>query len=83
VNCLNAMLFAMPATEPNPMVGQFGKGPEGKKCGSCRLLIARQFSRTYYKCMLRGDTRGPATDHRKRWTACGKFVPVPELVKAS
>jgi hypothetical protein len=83
MNCLNATLFGLPAPEPNPMISKYGRGPDGAKCKNCRLLIAHQFSRTYYKCQLRGDTRGPATDHRMRWDACGRFVPVPELATVS
>lgn len=67
-------LFRLPPSNPNPCVGLYGKGPEGKRCKHCRLLTGHRFSRTYYKCQLRGDTHGPATDHRVNWDACSKFI---------
>lgn len=60
---------------PNPMVKAHGPGPEGARCGSCAHLRGLRYSRTYWKCELRGDlTHGPATDQRKRWPACGQYV---------
>ena len=62
------------ASEPNPMVKAYGKGPPGKRCKHCLWLYGKVFSKVYYKCKKRGlDTNGPATDHRVNWTACGKF----------
>lgn len=58
---------------PNPMVRAHGPGPDGAICGDCRHLYAKRYSRTYHKCELRGDTNGPATDHRVRWPACGRY----------
>ena len=68
--------------DPNPCVGLFGKGPEGKRCKTC--LSLRQYglhrSKRWYKCLLRRDPRnpdklgGPKTDHRVRWNACAKYT---------
>lgn len=57
----------------NPCVRQFGAGPEGKKCKTCKSLTYHQFTRKYYKCKNRPITRGPATDHNVGWDACGKY----------
>lgn len=57
----------------NPMVRKYGTGPEGTKCKSCRYLYDKKWSRTYYKCELRGDTNGPGTDHRVNWQSCIRF----------
>ena len=58
---------------PNPCVALYGPGPAGKRCKDCRLLYAKHYSGTYYKCKLRTNTNGPGTDHRVNWPACGKF----------
>lgn len=57
----------------NPCLQPFGKGPAGETCRHCAHLSANHCSKTYYKCLLRGVTSGPATDHRVTWPACGKF----------
>lgn len=57
----------------NPLLHVFGKGPEGARCKHCRHLFANCCSKTYYKCDLRPFTRGPGTDHKANWPACGKF----------
>lgn len=57
----------------NPMVYGMGPGPEGKKCKHCEHCYAKQFSGRYYKCDLRGNTNGPATDIKVNWPACAKF----------
>lgn len=45
--------------------------PAGETCGGCtHLQTKRSGGGTYFKCALRGDTNGPATDVRKRWPAC-------------
>jgi hypothetical protein len=56
----------------NPMVRAFGK-LDGKKCKTCKHLIAKRWDKVYYKCSLRLDTNGPGTDHRVNWTACNKY----------
>ena len=58
--------------DPNPMVQAFGFRPS-KKCKDCKHLFAKRFAGTYYKCGLRLNSNGPATDHRVRWNACSKF----------
>lgn len=60
----------------NPCIDVYGPGPEGKTCGSCTLLYGKRFAKTYYKCKLRKNTGGPATDHRVRWPACAKWEQV-------
>lgn len=58
----------------NPCVIAFGEGPQDKTCGSCRHLYRQGgVAGTYYKCDLRRNTSGPATDHRVRWPACARF----------
>lgn len=66
------------APKANPCVRIFGPGPEGVKCKDCAHLWRKRFSRTYYKCDLRGNTNGPGTDHRVNWPACSQFVPRAE-----
>ena len=57
----------------NPMVVKFGL-TEGKTCGECKHLITvKEFTKKYFKCPLRGNTRSTATDHRKGWDACKRF----------
>jgi hypothetical protein len=64
---------AGPRDSPNPMVRWFGRGPEGARCATCRHLVRHRYSRTYWKCALRRNTGGAATDHRVRWSACEKY----------
>ena len=46
----------------------------GESCGSCSHLLRRGGARnTFFKCELRGVTRGPATDVRKKWPACASW----------
>jgi len=59
----------------NPMIRIYGQGPEGKRCKHCKHITCKEFGNTYYKCDLRRNTNGPATDHRINWPACGKFEP--------
>ena len=62
------------AIRPNPMIAAYGPCKiDGQRCKDCKHLYYRQFARKYFKCDLRGDTRGPGTDHRKHWLACAKF----------
>lgn len=64
-----------PNPNPNPCVALYGPGPKGVKCGDCNSLqrIATGQSNYVYKCALRTCTKGSATDHRYRWSACAKF----------
>lgn len=61
------------AFEPNPVIRAYGFGPENTCCKTCSHLIKRVYSGTYYKCGLRQNTGGPATDHRINWNACGRY----------
>jgi hypothetical protein len=59
----------------NPCVRVYGPGPDDKRCKDCRLFLRKgQYSNTYFKCLLRGNTNGPGTDHRANWDACKRFV---------
>lgn len=59
--------------EPNPLRRLLGPGPEGARCKECEHLEGHTYAKTYYKCALRNNTGGPATDHRVNWKACAKF----------
>lgn len=63
----------------NPCVRLHGLAEPAAKCKTCRLFIRKRYSKTYFKCALRGDTNGPATDHRANWPACGRYVAVQNL----
>lgn len=63
---------------PNPCVAVYGSGPEGRTCGTCQYLEVWEYARRYYKCTLRLNTHGAATDHRLGWDACGKYSPLEE-----
>lgn len=57
----------------NPMVMTYGKLPGNRKCKTCSHLFYKRFANKYYKCELRKNTGGPATDHRVNWDACNKY----------
>ncbi len=57
----------------NPCLRVYGKGPEGKTCKRCQHLFAVEHGHRYYKCDLRKLTKGPGSDHRVRWPACGRY----------
>lgn len=59
--------------EANECVRLFGPGPDGKCCKECGHLYSHRYAKRYYKCDLRKDTAGAATDHRVGWRACAKF----------
>lgn len=63
----------------NPLIKFFGKGPDNEKCKSCVHFYRKKFSKTYFKCALRGDTAGPGTDHRANWPSCAKFQKNKEI----
>lgn len=58
----------------NPLIALHGPGPQGAKCKTCAHLRINQCSKRYYKCALRRISNSPATDHKVRWDACGKYV---------
>jgi len=60
-------------SNPNPMVKLHGFWEPRTKCKNCKKLLGIQYSKVYYKCSLRKNTHGPATDHRVNWDACMKF----------
>lgn len=47
--------------------------PAGQTCGGCQHLTGHVWSRTYYKCDLMQNTKGPATETRVSWPACERF----------
>lgn len=53
-----------------------GTGPQGETCGSCGHLVERQFSRSYYKCVLQRQlwTGGLGTDVRLKDRSCSKWI---------
>lgn len=51
---------------------------EDKQCGDCRHFVSHSLAHTYHKCLLFGVTRGPATDWRVRYVACGRFEAKPD-----
>ena len=58
----------------NPVRVALGPGPEGAICGDCtHFYRVGGVAGRYYKCDLRKNTGGPATDHRVRWPACAKY----------
>lgn len=78
---MNKDLFGHPIseTEPknikgNPLISVYGPGPEGKICKNCKHLWVKKMSGRYLKCDLRPLTAGPGSDHRAKWTACGKYA---------
>ncbi len=60
----------------NPCLALYGHGPAGARCKQCKLLFRHLMGKMYFKCELRGFTRGAGTDHRANWPACGRFVKV-------
>lgn len=47
-----------------------GSGPAGETCGSCGRMRVSRLARCYFKCGLVRSSCGPATDIRKRDSAC-------------
>jgi hypothetical protein len=50
----------------------YGKRDD-KKCGDCGYFLETSWEtlNSYFKCEKFGISRGPATDWRKKWIACG------------
>lgn len=51
----------------------------GKRCENCPHLVKSTWDKTYYKCLLYGESHSEATDWRLKWQACGMIdnkVPV-------
>ncbi|WP_244410570.1 hypothetical protein [Parageobacillus thermoglucosidasius] len=55
-------------------LGNMDMDQKEMKCKHCQHLFYKQFSNKYWKCALRQNTNGPATDHRVNWRACGRFL---------
>lgn len=73
----DAMERAPMAKKPeNPCISLYGPGPVGAKCKTCSHLYWRRLANTYFKCDLRANTNGPASDHRVNWPACEKYQKV-------
>jgi hypothetical protein len=62
-----------PRKNVNPCLILLGAGPTEFKCKHCVHFYRKRYSKTYYKCELRGDTNGPGTDHRANWPTCMRF----------
>ena len=65
-------LFDIPQEkiQRNPMVIKVGLYGHSKKCKTCKHLIYHERNRRWYKCLHRGLSRGPGTDHGCTWDAC-------------
>ena len=49
-------------------------GVRSDTCGHCAFLKRTpETAKNYWKCSKSRTTRGPATDWRKKWQACGLF----------
>jgi hypothetical protein len=63
--------------EPNPCVKLYGYySDETKKCLYCKYLFIAGENwncSKIYKCRLRINTGTAMSDHRLKWSACGKF----------
>ncbi len=62
------------AAMKKPVIALYGPDPMGRTCKLCSHLYARQFSKRYWKCSLRKETRGAGSDHRVNWPACSKYA---------
>jgi hypothetical protein len=49
-----------------------------KRCGNCQHLYEHRVGGTYFKCTAHKMTHGPASDVRKKWPACDKWVDDPD-----
>jgi hypothetical protein len=52
-------------------------GPADSTCGACSHLVRIRYAKTYLKCEVSKQTRGPGTDVRVKWRGCEKFRPSP------
>ena len=49
------------------------------KCKDCPHIVRKVLDRTYYKCLVYGDSNSEATDWRLKYPACGLIdKPFPE-----
>lgn len=56
------------------LLERHGRGPEGARCGGCRLLRRFEGSTVWFKCSLTAYTGGAATDWRATLIACGSYT---------
>ena len=52
-------------------------GSQPNKCKNCAHFLVKQYSGTYFKCLVANPSGSgnQKTDWRANWTACGKFKP--------
>lgn len=62
--------------DPNPMIRQHGRGPEGAVCKTCAHLVSicPTGNKSYWKCDRYSLSRSDATDFRLKWSACRLWV---------
>lgn len=60
--------------DQNPCIRVYGPGPEDTFCRTCARVSVRRYSKNYFKCALREETRGAGSDHRLSWPACGQYL---------
>ena len=70
-----------PITKPNsinPLIAVYGSYLQepGQRCKDCGHFRRYRQSKSWFKCALRKNTRGAATDHRANYSACGRFVAI-------
>ena len=47
---------------------------EGETCGTCKHFWRQTYHRkVYFKCRMTRISRGPGTDWRVGWAACGRW----------
>ena len=60
----------------HPLGGILYSPWHGQKCGNCaHLARQKHHDKTYIKCKVHKQTRGPGTDVRVKWRACDKWGP--------
>ena len=59
----------------NPMHLVYGETKGLEVCKNCVHFVRKEYSKTYFKCSLRGnvDKCSTKSDHLASWRACGKF----------
>lgn len=56
----------------HPMGNRLSDNP-ASRCGNCKHLIRKRYSKVYHKCNLYIDTNGPASDIRVKWLGCAQW----------
>lgn len=64
----------VPRRDPNPCIRLYGPGPADYRCRDCQHFERHRQGTTWFKCALRKNTGGRATDHRALWQTCGRFL---------